>query len=305
MSFAGQRSRDAFSLLIRFYSQNKDFMKEFESFVDNHRSVLELLASSLRWPNGPNPSMVQFDQLEQWASSLNDQTYLQLWEHRYADEKTNACGYMHPFLNQIRLAMTMATELSNRWGLKAGWGPGLIIQTATLSLKFPQPRFMPSVFWGGWTPRKKVDLSRLASVIPGEIPESAEIDATLVLITDNYDPTEESWKSFERRALQILRQQRREIEDIMKDIGREKAGGKTSLDDHVRWLYLAICPNTEKHRPLYYSEIADSISDEGESVLDENTISKAIGGKGGLASFLGINLPHARGRPPGMQNLDH
>ena len=62
---------------------------------------------------------------------------------------------------------------------------------------------------------------------------------------------------------------------------------------HIRWLYLAICPNEQGDRPLTYQQIAD-MERFDEEPLDPSTISKAVRP---LANQLDIDLAKRRGRP--------
>ena len=67
---------------------------------------------------------------------------------------------------------------------------------------------------------------------------------------------------------------------------------------HIHWLFLAICPDENTGRPLYYQEIADRepTSDDG---LDTSTVNKAVTR---LAILLDIDLGKRLGRP--KENMD-
>jgi hypothetical protein len=89
-----------------------------------------------------------------------------------------------------------------------------------------------------------------------------------------------------------------EFEDHWKEGDRlmESAGytiyAEREMVNHIHWLFLAICPDSELGRPLTYQEIADreSTSEDG---MDTSTITKAVLR---LAKLLDIDLRKSRGR---------
>jgi hypothetical protein len=85
------------------------------------------------------------------------------------------------------------------------------------------------------------------------LPDSARLPVSTVVLVEHYDPTLESRQSFLDRAKAALVRQAEEIEDICREHGMEKQGGKSELERHVEWLYeriaLKLTPRqiVEKH----------------------------------------------------------
>ena len=116
-----------------------------------------------------------------------------------------------------------------------------------------------------------------------------------------YQPEKHEHDAYKKQLMETIEAQ---VETVMKGAeeralrpGMERVSNNPALEYHTWWLYLAMCPDPEKGRPLRFHEIADRHKLGDRRPYGEDTIAKAIGGKDGLASRLGITLPYKQGRP--------
>ena len=82
-----------------------------------------------------------------------------------------------------------------------------------------------------------------------------------------------------------------DLEQVLSGAGIEQIRER-ALWRHIHWLYLAICPDKRRVRPLRYDEIAGQ--EANEASVNEDTIRKPVVV---LAKLLEIQLPHKPGRP--------
>ena len=305
MRFPDARLHEAIRALVQRYAKHSDFMDAFEGFVTLHHETITMLAALPYWPKGPRPPHRRAS-YRSWFNGIFNDRYWRRWSGLPVSPETTASMRNEDgVIEQTRSLVNEAIKFALDWGLRADWAAGLVVNSALYSVQLDQTYFGSVETAGAWSGRRSVDTGSLSQVLGVDLPTELNVDATAILIVDHYDPTLETWDAFQKRILVDLRSQRDEIEQDMEETGWKKSSGKSSLDDHVAWLFLAIFPDPELGRPLYFLEIADVLSDQSEHIPDENSITRAISGTGGLAAQLGIELPHSQGRPPGSHNIRH
>ena len=115
--------------------------------------------------------------------------------------------------------------------------------------------------------------------------------AGLVLVAMEYDPIMDTRSSFEKKLLKSVRSKTSEVAGTLESTrDLEARGRKSTLDVHVRWLYLAICPDAKIGRPLTNEEIR-----ERGDLSEETTVSKAVNR---LAKMLSLELMRTPGPRP-------
>lgn len=269
----GSRKNRAVEILTWEYNSNPQFVEEFASLVQNERPTLQLMSEGSFWP--------PFGSLEVGIGRLSD------W-HPARDSARSA--------DQLRCegVLEQAKSLASRWGLKAAWSPPLVLRVAIDNVRSlaEEPLFLFNYQPGWFEPLKDIDLTPLwesIGTVPEGLPSSVAGPRNVVLLALEYIPAAENRPAFESRLLSKARSAMDEIEqDLRHSVGLERANPRSELNRHVRWLYLAICPDPHNAGwPLTNDKIA-----ERESVVEETTVSKAVNN---LARMLKIQLK----RPPG------
>ena len=305
----------ALSLLCQHYKGNPQFMTELSALAKQNETGLLLLYYLML-------SDADLGRLASWW--VNEAPHLGV--------KIFGPGNGFPPFMKEQGILKGAGDFATRWGLTAPWGPPLILKWAStlihgekpeqdepsFPVTFSRSSFLSHMTWEAkreqefhmrlvWNrlfprhvarPVPREDSSAVAdddySELAASLPDTVKLPPSVVILVENYYPTLESRKSFLKRAMAELTQQAADIEDYCREHGMEKQGGKSVLETHVEWLYLAICPDSEKGRALRFREIADGL-DYGEGGgPGEDTIRKAVSS---LADELRLNLTQKPGRP--------
>ena len=184
--------------------------------------------------------------------------------------------------------------VAEHWGLRAPWGPVAmhsIIMGAWARLwgearSFRQQDAEWLLEWRGlaqW-------LGVVAASAPA-VPVPAILKASESAVKEEEWLVNEPWDRVERRIVDELRRVRDSIREMAKESGvLRQQDTRPRLGDHVRWLFLRICPQKPGGRPLSWSDIA-----ERDGVPNTETIRDPVRS---LAHELGIALPRL---PPGRR----
>jgi hypothetical protein len=127
------------------------------------------------------------------------------------------------------------------------------------------------------------------------LPKTVQVDSQVIFVVDSYNPSRETREGFLNRATKELRRQADEVEAAFKSAGLETMTGKSEMERHIYWLYLAISPDPDLGRAMNSEEIAGE--DASEKGLESSAVRKAVDK---LARDLGIKLAGKRGRPRKM-----
>ncbi|MDO8615375.1 MAG: hypothetical protein Q7T33_06510 [Dehalococcoidia bacterium] len=119
----------------------------------------------------------------------------------------------------------------------------------------------------------------------------------MIRIEVPYEPWPvDNWSEVELRIIREAREQRESTLAAYRAAGWHHWDREPRTMEHIRWLYLRICPAQGRERPMSWGDIAKTEDvDESQQVTADTvkwTVEK-------LARDIGITLPSApRGRPP-------
>ena len=130
----------AYLLLASQYGQNPDFMEDFSQLVRGHCPILQYLSNPATgmWPNGLNPVGLDMDGVEAWWNCLEEPAHCRTYRARPGEPDSD---------RMLREVAEDARILAQDWGLRAPWGPGLVLQNGIQS--FFGGRRRPIVCWLG------------------------------------------------------------------------------------------------------------------------------------------------------------
>jgi hypothetical protein len=306
----GYRKGMALALLCEHYGRNPNFMADFSGLVTQHSGNLEPIAS--------------YQHIERWISP--DQMFT-FWD-RYA-----SMGELLDNPQCLAAALEAAGAIATKWGLNTRWAPGLLVSHAVAREKgsskfpigfnrgaawlFPPMREIDSSHWWKWllprsyrieddgtwvrednAPRYRseddVTWVEDNSIDRDSLPQTVVLPASDVVLLESYQPDHETRKEFLTRAREKLTQEALVIEDIYRERGGESLKGKSELDKHAEWLYLALCPDVKKGRPLRFNEIAELFDPKNTGNPGADVVGKEVRP---LADLLGLSLSQKPGRP--------
>lgn len=269
MGVAGDRIRWAFSHLVEHYRANGSFMNDFSELVDRHSRMFECigLKGGVEGSVGDIPfGLGPLGLPNWWNEVLNSGRSVRKGDPHDLDSSRRSAERSPA--KQLQEAVCEIKAMADRWGLRAPWGPALILQNAVMGTLFSPPTFRSWEVWSRSLPQKKVDLKDIMRVFPGiireteesseteETPQTAFVDCRLIILVEHYDPMLQSDKQFLDVVRQKAESQMKSVKEILVGAGMELLPKKSSLDAHVRWLYLHICPQPDWGRPYGWREIA-------------------------------------------------
>jgi hypothetical protein len=162
------------------------------------------------------------------------------------------------------------TGLCNNWGLRAEWAPPLLHRGLMFHCKYDDFPLLP--------PFGEV---HMYSFNPSSPSSPAPMPTPFELRTEYMNRVTlwgaEVWEAHERR-LQV-------------ELGWEKFDTKSSLGQHLDWLFQRICPDGRRGTGLTFGEIADREQmARPDRTLTDDAVRKAVTR---LAKALGLGLPES------------
>jgi hypothetical protein len=117
-----------------------------------------------------------------------------------------------------------------------------------------------------------------------------------ISIEAHYDPwPNDNWADVERRVVAEAREQREAIIAAYLKAGFRRHDDEPRMPEHIRWLYLRICPREGSDRPMVWKAIAKTEDVPESQQVTGDTVKWTVEK---LAKEMGITLPAAqRGRP--------
>lgn len=289
----------AFNRLADYYESTPSlFSQKFVELVNGHRTLLRrLLLHAIESADWLDPHGLGLKGLPGWWREAMDPD---CWVNEGYLEDPDTSSAARAEFQDLNDLIHEVKAMAHHWGLRSDWGPALIFQNAVIGSQVRSPRFRTHE----WDTLPTVGQK---DAYPNPIPVFVSSGGPNIVVEARYRPEIYGHDEFKNLLMAEIEPQMKTVEEQALRRGKELIPYKPALEYYIWWLYLAICPDPNLGRPLIYREIADrhyyrEIEErhctETHEPIGEDTVSKAIGGKKGLAIRLGITLPNKQGRPP-------
>ena len=258
-------------LLTENYRQNVAFMAELKSLAESFSGVWDAVKEGMQGQGLLADAFEVDSKGIPYSNKAFPSTNIETLAHWNVTFKGLELALIRnettPVLSEALHLYQRANDIAEAWGLNADWGAGLILWNLTRSWISYCETQSPQFWWtheGGYDIQARtLDLRKLkatlghqAECLPDEITtDYSPVRTTTVILTLRYDPQNMKRDDFEKLVLAEARAEMDAIESCMEQT-LEYTGGKSFVDDHIKWLYEKICPQPSIERTYSWNEIA-------------------------------------------------